>query len=181
VISVRHSLLITGRVCGHTCSDLGKLCHNKCAAFPACYCARSRVRRSMSNLWQSEGVQYIPASDSVWTEYDIDRCVTFPACYCAISGWRHSLPDLWQSAGVRYIPAGVSQYNQYISDGCALPARRCARASVRISLLVLVEVRLCQCAGDSALVVVRLFLWKCTCDSALVRYQRILYRSSTVD
>jgi hypothetical protein len=136
VISVRHSLLITGRVCGHPCSYLGKLCSKKCAVFTACYSARSGVRRS--------------------------------------------LPDLWQSDGVQYIPAGVSKYNQYISSGCAaLSARRGARASVRISLLVLVEVRLCQCTGDSALVVVHLVLWKCDCDSALVRYQRILYRRST--
>jgi hypothetical protein len=52
-----------------------------------------------------------------------------------------ALPVAERWCGV--IPADVSKWNQYISDGfAALPTRRCARASVQVSLLVLVEVRL---------------------------------------
>jgi hypothetical protein len=52
------------------------------------------------------------------------------------------------------IRADVSEQNQYISDRSA---HHCARANVQISLLVLMEVHLCQCACVSALVTVRLF------------------------
>jgi hypothetical protein len=40
------------------------------------------------------------------------------------------------------LPVSLSRTNTLATGCAALPARRCARASVRISLLVLVEVRL---------------------------------------
>jgi hypothetical protein len=60
---------------------------DRCAALPACYCARSGVRHSLPDLWQSAGEQsslpMIPVEPNT-----------------IVTGVRHSLPNLWQSFGV---------------------------------------------------------------------------------